>query len=298
MEDVALDNVQFGILEPVPSRARFLFFSAVPAADYRAALRLLGDLADGVQTVVGLGPSLVRSLGGEIEGLRSFPPLVGGGIDVPSTPMALWCWLRGDDQGELWHRSRLIERSLIAAFRLERAVDSFRYGIGRDLTGYEDGTENPVDAAAVDAAIVRGRGAGLDGSSFVAVQQWVHDFDRFESMDSLTQDHAIGRRRSDNQEIEDAPPSAHIRRTAQEEFSPAAFIVRRSMPWSGDDEAGLVFVAFGKSFDAFEAQMHRMVGADDGIADALFGFTRPVTGSYFWCPPLLLGRLNFSALGR
>ena len=27
----------------------------------------------------------------------------------------------------------------------------------------------------------------------------------------------------------------------------------------------LVFVAFGRSFDAFEAQMNRMAGAEDGL---------------------------------
>jgi hypothetical protein len=33
-------------------------------------------------------------------------------------------------------------------------------------------------------------------------------------------------------------------------------------------QAGLMFVAFGKSHDAFEAQMRRMAGLDDGILDA------------------------------
>jgi putative iron-dependent peroxidase len=40
-----------------------------------------------------------------------------------------------------------------------------------------------------------------------------------------------------------------------------------------------------------------MVGAEDGIADALFQFTRPVSGSYFWSPPMKQGKLNLSALG-
>jgi putative iron-dependent peroxidase len=41
---------------------------------------------------------------------------------------------------------------------------------------------------------------------------------------------------------------------------------------------GLNFVAFGKSFDAFEALLKRMVGAEGGITDALFKFTLPVLG--------------------
>jgi len=58
-----------------------------------------------------------------------------------------------------------------------------------------------------------------------------------------------------------------------------------------------MFVAFGNSFDAFEAIMERMVGEDDGIVDALFKFTTPITGSYYWCPPVKNGKLNLSALG-
>jgi len=116
-------------------------------------------------------------------------------------------------------------------------------------------------------------------------------------MSAKDQDNAIGRRRSDNKELTGAPRSAHIKRTAQESFSLEAFILRRSMPWSDGEAGGLNFVAFGKSFDAFEAQLKRMVGAEDGITDALFKFTRPVSGSYFWCPSMAKGRLDLRALG-
>ena len=58
-----------------------------------------------------------------------------------------------------------------------------------------------------------------------------------------------------------------------------------------------MFSAFGSSFNAFEAQMRRMLGMDDGISDALFAFSRPLTGSYFWCPPVKEGRLDLRVLG-
>jgi putative iron-dependent peroxidase len=40
-----------------------------------------------------------------------------------------------------------------------------------------------------------------------------------------------------------------------------------------------------------------MVGAEDGIVDALFRFTRPVTGCYYWCPPRAQAGLDLTALG-
>jgi putative iron-dependent peroxidase len=62
-----------------------------------------------------------------------------------------------------------------------------------------------------------------------------------------------------------------------------------------------MFVSFGRSFDAFDAfdaQMHRMVGAENGVTDALFTFARPLTAAGFWCPPVTTGgRLDLRALG-
>jgi porphyrinogen peroxidase len=292
-----MSNVQPGILASLPRQARHMFFHLSPDKPTYKCLRSMCDICDGEKTVVGMGPPLVFALGKNIKGLRTFPHVAGPGFEVPSTPFAIWCWLRDDDRGKLVHRTRLIERTLSPAFRLEHVIDAFQYGPSRDLTGYEDGTENPKGAKAEEAAVVRGQGASVDGSSFVAVQQWAHNLDHFEAMTTEEQDNIIGRRKSDNEELKDAPPSAHVKRTAQESFEPEAIILRRSMPWADATQAGLVFVAFGKSYDAFEALLRRMVGTDDGITDALFRFTRPISGAYFWCPPTMSGRLDIRALG-
>jgi putative iron-dependent peroxidase len=292
-----MKNTQPGILTSVPRLARYLIFSLKLDSDPKKALTELRQVTDGDKVVVGLGKSLTLAVGVDIAGLRSFPNYAGAGVEIPSTPFSLWCWLRGEDRGELVNQTRLIRSTLARAFHLKNVIDAFQYGPSLDLTGYEDGTENPKGDDAVAAAIVKGTGAGMDGSSFVAVQQWVHDLDYFESMSQQKQDNTIGRRKSDNQELDDAPASAHVKRTAQESFQPAAFVLRRSMPWADATNEGLVFVAFGKSFDAFDALLRRMVGSEDGVTDALFRFTRPISGSYFWCPPVANGRLDLTALG-
>jgi len=194
------------------------------------------------------------------------------------------------DRGELLHRGRAVQAALAGALETADVTDGFRYGAGLDLTGYEDGTENPTGDDAVDTAFA------ADGSSFVAVQKWVHDLTAFDRLSRHEQDAAIGRRLSDNQELADAPLSAHVKRTEQESFEPEAFVLRRSMPWACGAHSGLMFVAFGRTLDAFEAQLRRMCGLDDGVVDAIFGFTRPVTGSAFWCPPVANGRLDLSRL--
>jgi porphyrinogen peroxidase len=290
-------QIQPGILAGVPLLGRYLTFSLLDGNRTRDALQAVRVEIDGDRCVVGLSESLVENLDANIPGLRPFPASIGAGFEIPSTPGALWCWLRGADRGELLLHSRRIAARLGVAFELVRVVDAFKYDVGRDLTGYEDGTENPEGDDALAAAVMSGRGRGLDGSSFVAVQQWLHDLRRFDAMSAREQDNAVGRRKSDNEELADAPESAHVKRTAQESFLPEAFVLRRSMPWASEMQLGLVFVAFGRSFDAFEAQLKRMIGAEDGIADALFKFTRPMTGNYYWCPPMRDGGLDLTALG-
>ena len=297
-----MKNQQPAILLPLPAVGRYLLFSLAQPGVVREALSRLAPLGDGNAVLVAIGPQLVAALGASVPGLREFPVMSGHGVEVPSTPTALLCWLRGSDRGDLVLKTRALEQALAPALHLDIIIEAFRHGhgangLGRDLTGYEDGTENPQGEAAELAALVHGQGPGLDGASFMAVQQWLHDFDAFDAMSGAMQDDAIGRRRSDNEELEDAPESAHVKRTEQESFTPEAFVVRRSMPWVQGRKAGLMFVAFGQSLDAFEAQMRRMAGQEDGITDALFRISRPVSGAYFWCPPVRDGRLDLRQLG-
>lgn len=289
-------SAQAGILATENELARYMTFSIVDNTELAETLQDLANNIDCEHTVIGLGESLVNALNREVPGLKIFPAQAGNGIEIPSTPAALWCWLRGSDRGEIFHRSRQIEALLGPSFVLDVAMDSFSYDQNRDLSGYEDGTENPVDDAAIEAAVVRGQGPGLDGGSFVAVQQWLHDFDALDDMSKAQRDDTIGRHRSNNEEFDEAPKSAHVKRAAQESYKPNAFILRRSMPWAEDMDAGLIFVAFGHSFDAFEAILHRMIGKEDGVTDALFNFTRPVSGAYYWCPPVKGSKLDLSAL--
>ena len=287
-----MSNFQHGIIDDVPAHSRYIFYSLVDHAQARPVLDQALAIIDGSETVIGIGESTLTAIDLSIHGMRSFPALTGPAIDIPSTPYALMLWLRGDERGELIHRTHELNKTLAAAFVADDMIEGFKYRDGDDLTGYEDGTENPQGDKAVDTAFSSGVDQVPDGSSFVAIQQWVHDLDAFQSHSPQEQDHIFGRRISDNEEIEDAPDSAHVKRTAQENFNPEAFVVRRSMPWSATDGEGLVFTAFGKSFDAYEALLNRMLGKDDGIVDALFSFTRPITGSYFWCPPVINGKIS------
>jgi putative iron-dependent peroxidase len=292
-----METYQTGILQPVPQQAVYLTFSLQTSAGHQQVIDQLQAI-ETEENVIGIGQSFMDRLNLRVTGLKTMPGFSSKHLATSSTSADLWYWLRGDDRGELLHQTRRIVRQLSPCFDLSGAIDAYKYADGRDLTGYEDGTENPQDEAAVEAAICNSDDPAVSGSSFVAVQQWRHDLDKFETFPTEQQDNIIGRRRSDNEELDNAPESAHVKRTAQESFNPEAFLLRCSMPWGNSLQAGLMFVAFGHSFDAFEAQFKRMTGQEDGIEDALFQFSSVLNGNYYWCPPIVRGQLNLTAIEK
>lgn len=278
------------ILAPNSPVRRSLTFRIAPGTDVAQALRTLRDGLPIDCGVAGIGEPTVLALGRRLDGLRTFPALCGPGVTVPSTQDALCFLVSGPDRGIVFDLTQKIRELVGAAFVLTDANDTFTYHGNKDLTRFEDGTENPKDDDAVKAAIAS------DGSSFLVLQRWVHDLGRFYGFEEAHREMLIGRRAESNEEIEDAPESAHVKRAAQESFDPEAFMLRRSMPWANATQEGLEFVAHVESLDRYERVLRRMLGHDDGILDGLFAFSRPVTGGYFWCPPVADGKLDLSAL--
>ena len=298
---------QPGILQDVPAHGRYITMqlrAGVSASQLTACLQDMAVFAQkqnielGTHLVVGLGSTTVQTLKAEssLESL-AFVECPKDAVQVPSTPAALWLWFRSEEAGQtlLWSQASM--PVLQTCFELENLVDGFKFKEGRDLTGYEDGTENPEGADAEQAAFVQGSDvSGLNGSSYVAVQQWQHNLAHFKSLPQNHQDDIIGRRLSDNVEFKGSPITAHVKRTAQESFTPMAFMLRRSMPYKQDMDAGLMFVCFASSPLPFAQQLTRMIGAEDGKPDALFEFSRPLTGAYYWCPSMKDGQLDLSPL--
>lgn len=278
------------VLAPIPSSARFLTFAVKEGADPVPSLRRLADVTHDAATVVGVGHPVAAA----VTGLRPFPSTMTRLF--PSTQHALWATIGHADRGAQLDAAVALAATVAEAFVVVEEVDAFAYRGGRDLSGFEDGTENPQGEAARAAAIIRGRGPGLDGGAFVAVQRWVHAPDVLAKMTTGEKSAAIGRDLDSNEELKEAATTAHVKRTAQESFEPPAFMVRRSMPYGGVVERGLYFVAYVEDLDRFERVLRRMGGEEDGAHDALFVFTKALTGGYYFCPPVVDGRLDLRAL--
>lgn len=269
------------ILSTIPAQARYLHLSVGADLNPEELLQRLHTVQQfclqGAH-VLGLSAGLSQGLGLNVAGLREFAGIAGSQISLNPLTSGLWLWLRGDDAGSLFHQQRKVLQILGPAFGLQQVTAAHSHRGGRDLSGFVDGTENPQGDDARACAL------RSDGSSLVAVQRWRHCFDDLQRYTEAQQDLLIGRRQSDDVELDDAPASAHVKRTAQEDFEPAAFVLRRSMPWVEQTEGGLYFTAFATELTPFEAQLRRMTGAEDGILDSLFKFSEPEFTAYYWCP--------------
>ena len=290
------DRAQPALLSPPLPYGQSLAFALRSGMEAEKALDRIVEVFRPDSTLLGIGEPLLRNCSRIVPGLSTFPSLSGPGFSIPSTQEALWILVLGKNRTDIFDRTAGILSLLDRSFLLRDAMETFTYDGGKDLTGYIDGTENPPVSERPAVALLPGE-RGMAGSSFVAVQRWEHDLGRFRSRPAKEQDMIIGRQKKTNEEIPDAPPSAHVRRSAQDSFSPPATMFRRSMPWARGDRQGLEFIAFAHSLSAFDRILRRMAGLEDGIPDALFSFSRPVTGGYYWCPPLWEGRVDFSWLG-
>lgn len=233
--------------------------------------------------VIGIGAPLADAVRADLPALRPFQRLQRGRYTLPATQRDVWALVPGADAGAVFEQADRLIAALAPFAELVEATPLFSYRHGHDLTGYKDGTENPKGDDAWAAALVPD--GELAGGSHVLVQRWLHFRDRLAALPTQARDHVVGRRLDDDEEIAEAPESAHVKRTAQEDFEPPAFMLRRSMPWGDGRRQGLVFIAFVASLDTAQAQLRRMMGLDDGLQDALLAHSQAETGAYYWCPP-------------
>lgn len=253
-----------------------------------AALRGIADACPaGVNLVIAFGRDAWQRLAPDDvpENFFAFHPVLGRDDRIaPGTQTDVLLWIHGDRHDLNYGCAMRIDALLAGTAVLELDLHGFSYLDSRDLTGFVDGTENPHDAEARDVALLP-QGRPGAGGSFVLAQRWVHDLARFGALGTEEQERVIGRTREDSVELDDAPPTAHVKRAEVTVDDVALKIYRRSVPYGTLREKGLYFLAFSRNQLLFATQLDRMFGlAEDGLSDRLTEFSTPVSGSYFFAP--------------
>ena len=256
----------------------------------RRAIEGAGTVA-GVNVVVGFRPRLWAAVAPDriVDEVVDFESVVGvGGYTMPATQRDLWLWVHGSSSGANLDIARAARTALAGVAHVVDEETCFGYGAGQDLTGFEDGTENPSVADAPAVAVVPAGRPGA-GSSVVLVQRWVHDLDAFGALAVVQQEAVIGRTKSGSVELDDQrqPPTSHVRRVVVRDDDGAELeVFRRSTPFGDVREHGLLFVGFAQDQQRLARMLDRMAGVGDGIADRLTEFSTPTSGSWYIAPTL------------
>jgi putative iron-dependent peroxidase len=299
--------VPFAVPQPVIAQltraAIFLVVKLNPGPQPEAAVRdFCGDLA-ALLRAVGF-----RDLGGRLSCVMAFGSDAWGrlfGVPKPkelhpfrevrgqhhavATPGDILFHIRSRRMDLCFELATQIMSRLGGAVSTLDEVHGFKYFDDRDLIGFVDGTENPVDEAAVEAAIIGEEDTAFAGGSYVIVQKYLHDLKRWNTVPIEEQERIVGRTKLSDIELDDdvKPAFAHNALTTIREDGKQLEIVRDNMPFGdvGKGEFGTYFIGYARSPGRIEQMLSNMfIGQPPGNYDRLLDFSRAVTGTLFFVP--------------
>ena len=283
--------------------AIFLVLTLKPEPEHRQTVRALcGDLAGLLRAVgfrdlegrlscvMGFGSDAWDRLFGQPrpQDLHPFREIKGQHHAV-STPGDILLHLRATRMDLCFELATQIMSRLGDAVATADETHGFSYFDDRDLIGFVDGTENPVDQEAMDAAIVGDEDPAFVGGSYAVVQKYIHDLRSWNALPVEQQEKIIGRTKLADIELDDSvkPSYAHNALTTIVENGEQLDIVRDNMPFGdiGKGEFGTYFIGYARSPQRIEQMLVNMfVGRPPGNYDRLLDHSRAVTGSLFFVP--------------
>ena len=301
---LSLQPVAQPVAAPLTRAAIFLVVTVNPGLDNRATLRsFCGDLAGILRAVefrdLEAGLSCVAAFGSEAWNrlfgtprpaeLHEFREIRAGARHAVSTPGDLLFHIRAKRMDLCFEVATQIMARIGDAVSVVDEVHGFRYFDDRDLLGFVDGTENPRGQAVVDAVLIADEDATFAGGSYVIVQKYLHDLERWNALSTEAQERIIGRSKLSDIELDDSvkPTSAHSALTTIVEDGKEIKILRDNMPFgrAGNAEFGTYFIGYSRSPRTIEQMLENMfVGRPPGNYDRLLDFSRAVTGSLFFAP--------------
>jgi putative iron-dependent peroxidase len=281
---------QTGIFALGTASHAYLEFDRDLASDAGAVVARVAGLREprttigGVNLVAGFRPELWAEVAPDAapRGVTGFnEPMVGpGGYVLPATQHDVVIWLTGASYDVVFDLSRTVMVALRGVAELAQETVGWPYHHDLDLTGFEDGTENPTVVEATSVALIPA-GSPCEGGSILLLQRWEHDAIGWEGLPVADQEAIIGRRKADSAELDPPPATSHVARTDQETFGK---IFRRNIAYGTLVRHGTIFVGFTREQGILRAMLESMIGVGGDLADRLTTVTRALTGAYYVIP--------------
>jgi len=294
------------VVAPLTRAAIFLVVTVKAGAESAARVRAMcGDLAKLIRAVgfrdqegnlscvIGFGSDLWDRLfpSPRPAELHPFREIVAGPRHAVATPGDLLFHIRAERHDLCFELATLIMTSLGSAVSSADEVDGFRYFDARDVLGFVDGTENPANGEAIDAALIGAEDAAFAGGSYVIVQKYLHDLSGWNALPTEVQERIIGRTKLSDVELDDTvkPTSAHNALNTLVEDGKEMKILRENMAFGrpSQGEFGTYFIGYARTPRITEQMLQNMfVGRPPGNYDRILDFSSAVTGSLFFVPSL------------
>jgi putative iron-dependent peroxidase len=297
---------QMGIFALGDASHDFIEFALRDGVSPEAAVRAVAGMhnpretIEGVNLVAGFRPELWRAAepADAPAKVASFErDLVGpDGYTMPATQTDIFIWIAGAAYDNVFDVATSIVGDLAPVAAVVRELVGWTYQHNRDLTGFQDGTENPTLVDAPDIVLIPESQPG-GGGSILLLQQWKHDVELWRALPVAEQERVIGRTKTDSIELPEdkMPADSHVTRTTLDENGEELKIFRRNTPYGIVEDHGTIFVGFAKDQHRLQRMLERMAGIGDGVRDALTRYSIPLTGAYYFIPALsTLGRLAAS----
>ncbi len=262
--------------------------------DLANLLRAIGfrDTAAKLTCVMSFGSAAWDRLFGEPRPaeLHPFREISAGSRHAVSTPGDVLFHIRAERTDLCFELAAQIMSALGDAVTVEDEVHAFRYFDNRDLLGFVDGTENPVDSEALEAVLVRDDDPALVNGSYVIVQKYLHDLTGWNALHTEVQERIIGRTKVSDIELPDGvkPTSAHnaLNTIVEDGVEIKIFRANGIFGRPGQSEFGTYFIGYARSPSTIEKMLQNMfIGSPPGNYDRILDFSRAVTGSLFFTPP-------------
>jgi putative iron-dependent peroxidase len=289
-----MESPQAGIFALGDAAHGFFEFSLDASADASTAVSALVSVREpratvgGVNRVLGFRPSLWQKLAPDNApaGAHDFDLPIEGpdGYRMPATQVDIWVWFSAASYDIVFDMGEDAVKTLAPYATLEREQRGWSYHHSRDLTGFEDGTENPPLDEAPEIALIADGKPGA-GGSVLLFQVWKHNKNAFDELPVATQEAVIGRTKADSIELDEAhmPANSHVSRTTLDVDGKELDIFRRNVPYGTVSDNGTLFIGFSAEQFRLESMLKQMAGIG-GPRDALTLYTEPLTGAYYFIP--------------
>jgi len=222
--------------------------------------------------------------------LSPFPDMSFEDRHAPVVPFDLFIQIRADRADICYAIGMQVLTLLRAHVDLVEQTKAFRYLDGRDLTEFAQCIDNPRGMQKFDVAIVGDNDPDFAGGSYLHVQRFSHNLDKWNELSVIEQELIMGISKREGKALVEhmLSPSSHLQRVqATDSNGSPVRVLQQSMPYGDLQELGMYFIACACSPKPFKQILEsRFFGDGDGHYDKLLDFTTAETGAAFFAPSI------------